>query len=150
MFCPFCMHDWHRAVVLFSEHLITIGTTRLTKMFFYLIKECSLGWVWFFFPCITFPYCFGKRLSFVRCLFNFSLKPSGLCILHVWFLSSLNYNWATNCHGSSLQTPNRRFLGTPVLLIDFNLVVDGICQSKEVYYRLHAFLLLFFPFHHQN
>lgn len=57
MFCLFCMHDWHGAVVLFLEHLITIDTPRLNKMFFYLVKECSLGLglvLVVFFPCITF------------------------------------------------------------------------------------------------
>lgn len=57
VFCLFCMHDWHGGVVLFLEHLITIDTARLNKMFFYLVKECGLGLrlvLVFFSPCITF------------------------------------------------------------------------------------------------
>lgn len=83
VFCLFCMHDWHGAVVLFLEHLITIDTPRLNKMFFYLVKECSLGLgLLFFFPLHNFSLMFWKeRLSFGGCSFIFSLKPSGLCIL---------------------------------------------------------------------
>lgn len=29
------------------------------------------------------------------------------------------------------------------MLIDFNLIFDEICQYKEVYYKLHMFLLHF-------
>lgn len=73
-----CMHGWHRAVVLFLEHLITIDTPRLKKMFFYLVKECSLGFL--FFSLHNFSLAFWKERLFFwgGCLFNFSLNPSAL------------------------------------------------------------------------
>lgn len=59
------MHGWHRAVVLFLEHLITVDTPKLNKMLFYLVKECSLELLLFFFPLHNFSLVFwNERLSF--------------------------------------------------------------------------------------